>query len=138
MEETPYFMALQDQVQTALIATTKTAGQVSSEDLPFQRSLHPEVGTAIDEQNTRLLGIVSELLKSAASVSELRAPEILDTEDLETEWSGIVDIFDSLLEKADTCLDEYTGVIKRRDTSSIDQVSASMVDVMPLKCSDYN
>jgi exosome complex exonuclease RRP6 len=115
MDQTQDFKSLQDQIQAALIATTRTTGQISSEDLGFHRSFNPEVGTALDEQSERLLSLASALLKSAASISELRAPLLQDSDDMENSWRGVVDVIDSLLEKSDTCLDEYTGVIKRKE-----------------------
>jgi len=115
MDPTQDFKSLQDQIQAALISTTRTTGQISSEDLGFQRSLNPEVGTALDEQSERLLSLATALLKSAASISQLRAPVLEEADDVENNWRGIVDVVDSLLEKSDTCLDEYTGVIKRND-----------------------
>ncbi len=36
-----------------------------------------------------------------------------DVDDIELNWRGVVDVVDSLLEKADTALDEYTGLVKR-------------------------
>ena len=116
MDPTQDFKSLQDQIQAALISTTRTTGQISSEDLGFQRSLNPEVGTALDEQSERLLSLATALLKSAASISQLRAPVLEEADDVENNWRGIVDVVDSLLEKSDTCLDEYTGVIKRKDS----------------------
>jgi exosome complex exonuclease RRP6 len=117
MDPTQDLKSLQDQIQAALISTTRTTGQISSEDLGFQRSLNPEVGTALDEQSERLLSLATALLKSAASISQLRAPVLEEADDVENNWRGIVDVVDSLLEKSDTCLDEYTGVIKRKDPS---------------------
>jgi PMC2NT (NUC016) domain len=122
MEQTPDFKSLQEQVQASLIATTRTAGQISSEDLAFQRSLNREVGTALDEQGNRLLDLSSQLLKSATSISDLRAPVLEEFDDVENNWRGVVDVIDSLLEKTDTCLDEYTGMIKRKEQSPADQV----------------
>jgi exosome complex exonuclease RRP6 len=116
MDPTQDFKSLQDQIQAALISTTRTTGQISSEDLAFQRSLNPEVGTALDEQSERLLSLATALLKSAASISQLRAPALEEADDVDNNWRGIVDVVDSLLEKSDTCLDEYTGVIKRKDS----------------------
>jgi len=116
MDPTQDLKSLQDQIQAALISTTRTTGQISSEDLGFQRSLNPEVGTALDEQSERLLSLATALLKSAASISQLRAPALEEADDVENNWRGIVDVVDSLLEKSDTCLDEYTGVIKRKDS----------------------
>jgi hypothetical protein len=121
MAETQDFKSLQEQVQSALIATTRTAGQVASEDLGFHRSFNNEVGTALDEQSQRLLSLASALLKSAASIAELRAPVLEDADDVENNWRSVVDVVDSLLEKSDICLDEYTGVIKRKEPTANEQ-----------------
>jgi exosome complex exonuclease RRP6 len=123
MDQIQDFKSLQDEIQAALITTTRTTGQISSEDLGFQRSLNPEVRSALDEQSERVLGLASALLKSAASISELRAPVLQDSEDVDNNWRMVVDVVDSLLEKADTSLDEYTGVIKRKDAMVTDTVS---------------
>lgn len=117
MDQAQDFKSLQDQVQAALISTTRTAGQISAEDLSFHRSFNPEVGSALDEQSERVLALASALLKSATSISELQAPSLEDADDVENSWRNVVDVVDSLLEKSDTCLDEYTGVIKRKDSS---------------------
>jgi exosome complex exonuclease RRP6 len=122
MDQSQDFKSLQEQVQGALIATTRTAGQISLEDLRFQRSFNPEVGDVLDEQNLRLLTLSTNLLKSATSISELRAPVLEDADDVENNWRSVVDVIDSLLEKTDTCLDEYTGMIKRKEQPSVDQV----------------
>ncbi|OBT82343.1 hypothetical protein VE02_08817 [Pseudogymnoascus sp. 03VT05] len=114
MEGPPGFKSLQDAIQAALISTTRTVGQISAEDLGFHRSLNPEVGTALDEQNARLLGLSSSILQSAAALTESNAPELEEVDDVDNNWRGVVDVVDSLLERADTCLDEYTGVIKRK------------------------
>lgn len=121
MDQSQDFKSLQEQIQAALITTTRTTGQISSEDLGFQRSFNPEVGTALDEQSERLLALASALLKSAVSISELRAPVLQDVDDVENNWRGVVDVIDTLLEKSDTCLDEYTGVIKRKEPAAGDQ-----------------
>jgi exosome complex exonuclease RRP6 len=122
MDNTQGFKPLQDQIQAALLSATRTAGQISAEDLSFQRSLNPSLGTALDEQSARLLALSSSLLRSAASISELEAPVLQDVEDVDSSWRGVVDVVDSLLEKADTCLDEYTGVIKRKTPPTTEQV----------------
>lgn len=126
MEETQDFKSLQDRIQAALISTTRTSGQISSEDLGFQRALNPELGARLDEQSARLLALSKDLLKSAASISELRAPVLEDQEDVENNWRNVVDVIDSLLEKTDTSLDEYTGFIKRKESPAVELVSASV------------
>lgn len=136
MDPTQDFKSLQDSIQSALISTTRTAGQVASEDLGFHRSFNKEVGTALDEQSQRLLSLASALLKSAASIAEFRAPVLEDTDDVENNWRSVVDVVDSLLEKSDTCLDEYTGVIKRKEPTTNEQSSqvlykTSITRIMP-------
>ena len=123
MDETQDFKSLQDQIQAALISTTRTSGQISSEDLGFQRSLNPDLGTLLDEQSARLLELSNELLKSAASISDLRAPVLEDQDDVENNWRSVVDVLDSLLEKTDGSLDEYTGVLRRNESPLVEQVN---------------
>lgn len=125
MDPPQNFKSLQDQIQTALISTTRTSGQISAEDLTFIRSLDPAVGIALTEQSERLLALSTSLLKSAASISQLNAPSLEDLDDVENNWKPIVDVVDSLLEKADTCLDEYTGVRKRKSPPDGDEVCSS-------------
>lgn len=118
-DDTQDFKSLQDEVQAALVSTIKTAGQISSEDLAFHRSLNPEVGNALDQQNARLLALANELLKSAGSVSGLKVSTLEDVDDVDNNWRNVVDVVDSLLEKTDTCLDEYTGIIKRKQVEEV-------------------
>lgn len=130
MDQSQDFKSLQEQVQAALVSTTRSAGQISSEDLSFQRSLNPEVGEALDEASGRLLALSTSLLKSAASISEVRAPALEDADDVENNWRSVVDVIDSLLEKTDTCLDEYTGMIKRKDQPTPDQVGLPSIGML--------
>ncbi|KAH8819536.1 ribonuclease H-like domain-containing protein [Xylogone sp. PMI_703] len=118
MDQTQDFQSLQSQIQAALVATTRTAGSIASEDLSFQRSLNPEVGTSLDEQNARLLALSNRLLKSATSLSDIKFRPLQDVEDVDNSWGNVVDVVDLLLEKAATSIDEYTGAIKRRDQTS--------------------
>lgn len=113
------FKSLQDEVQAALVSSIKTAGQISSEDVAFHRSFNPDVGKALDQQNARLLALANELLKSASSVSGLNVPALEDADDVDSNWRSVVDVVDSLLEKTDTCLDEYTGIIKRNKVEEV-------------------
>lgn len=118
------FKTLQDDIQAALVAVTRTTGKLSAEDLGFQRSLNREIGPALDEQSDRVLSLANALLKSAASIADLRVPSLQDVEDVDNDWRGVVDVVDSLLEKADTALYEYTGVIKRLDSTVAEAVCA--------------
>ena len=124
MDTTEDFGALQERISSALVSATRTATQLSAEDLPFQRSLDPAFGRSLDRQSKRLLNLATTLIQNVAAGSELDAPRVQDVEDVENGWRGIVDVVDSLLEQADTCLDEYTGVIKRPNVAQQDQSEA--------------
>lgn len=127
------FKALQDSISSALVAVTRSATQISSEDLDFHRSLDSSVATGLDTQNARLLRLTERLLDNAASNTEVVGPRLPDHDSVDTNWRGIVDVVDSLLEKADTSLDEFTGAVKRlspsreqvRNTSTFHQESAN-------------
>ncbi|KAL6703474.1 exosome nuclease subunit [Coniothyrium glycines] len=107
------FKSLQDEISKALVSTTRSASCISSADIIFQRSLNPEVGGQLDVQNARLLHLAQRLLENAAASSDAVGPKLPDVEAIDANWRGVVDVIDSLLEKADTNLDEYTGVVKR-------------------------
>jgi len=116
------FKALQDSVQQSLLAVTRTANHIASEDLAFHRSLDPSIAGLLDKQNALLLGLAERLLGNAAANTEVVRPRLPDFDAVDANWRGIVDVVDSLLEKADISLDEYTGAVKRLSPSS-EQVS---------------
>ncbi|KAJ9666455.1 exosome nuclease subunit [Coniosporium apollinis] len=123
------FKTLQETVQASLISTTRTANQICAEDLGFHRSFDPTVAAALDRQNARLLALAERLLGNAASSSEAVGPKLPDADAVEGNWREVVDVVDSLLERADTSLDEYTGMVKRlspgRQESPVPRASAS-------------
>lgn len=100
-------------ISSALVDTTRTAGQIANEDLAFHRSSNPSVIPLLEQQSARLLHLARRLTRTATTGSEVDAPQIPDADSVEDNWRGIVDVFDNLLEKADACLDEFTGVIRR-------------------------
>lgn len=109
------FKATDEAIKKALLATTRAATRINAADVPFQRSLNPAAGVALDKQNARLLQLARRLLENAAAGSDAVGPELPNVEALDEAdtWRGFVDVIDSLLEKADTSLDEYAGVVKR-------------------------
>ncbi|KAH7085432.1 ribonuclease H-like domain-containing protein [Paraphoma chrysanthemicola] len=117
------FKILQDEISKALVSTTRSASHIGAADISFQRSLNPEVGSQLDAQNARLLHLAQRLLENAAASSDAVGPKLPDVEAIDANWRGVVDVIDSLLEKADTSLDEYTGVVKRLSPSA-EQVAA--------------
>ncbi|KAJ4990728.1 Exosome complex exonuclease rrp6 [Stagonosporopsis vannaccii] len=112
------FKSLQDEISKALVSTTRSATRIAGADIAFQRSLNPDVGAALDVQNERLLQLAQRLLESAAASSDAVGPKLPDVESIDGNWRAVVDVIDSLLEKADTSLDEYTGVVKRLSPSA--------------------
>ncbi|KAJ9148602.1 Exosome complex exonuclease rrp6 [Pleurostoma richardsiae] len=116
MDPSKDFKSLQEKVQKALVSTTKSANRIANEDLSFQRTVNPDVAERLDEQTSRLLKLSGDLLESAAKATDQNAPSSFDDpEDVDIQWRAVVDVIDSLLERADTCLDEYTGLVKRKD-----------------------
>lgn len=111
------FESMKAGISPALVHITRTAGRIAAEDLAFQRSINPAVTPKLDKQNRRLLHIVNGLGKNATIGTELTAPQLSDADSVEERWQGLVDVLDSLLEKADACLDEYTGIIKKSNVS---------------------
>ncbi|KAL2000731.1 hypothetical protein VTN02DRAFT_2685 [Thermoascus thermophilus] len=121
MEE---FVPFQERVASILVQTTRTVGQLAAEDLNFHRTSSAEIADSLDEQSERLLSLASSLLKVATAGTDVRAPALHNEESIEDNWRGVVDVIDSLLEKADACLDEFTGVIKKLSPSQQEQEAA--------------
>lgn len=117
------FKSLQEKIQASLVATTRSANGLANEDLAFQRTANPTAGARLDATNERLLRLAGDVLKSAGKFAGQAAPSLDDADDVDISWRGIVDVVDSLLEKADTCLDEYTGLIKRKNVPTAESVS---------------
>lgn len=116
------FKHMQEKISAALVQTTATAGRISQEDVSFQRSLDSNVSETLDRHSGRLLRLVQGLLDRAVDGLDVEAPRLKEQDDLENKWSGVVDVVDSLLERADTCLDVHTGRIKRLKLEETKQV----------------
>ena len=107
------FKDIKDAISSALVDTTRTTGQIANEDLAFQRSSNPSIVPLLEQQSSRLLHLTRRLIRTATSRTDITTPQISDPESIEDSWMGLVDVFDNLLEKADACLDEYTGVVRK-------------------------
>lgn len=135
MEPSSDFKSLQDSVSKSLVNTVKISNRIAAEDLSFQRTIDPSVAELLDERSQRLRELSTRLLKSAADACGLKAPELEDAEDVDVNWRGIVDVVDTVLEKADTALDEYTGLIKRKEPPT-DNVSALPQSLFCIPCAN--
>ncbi|KAL8833447.1 MAG: hypothetical protein Q9170_004256 [Blastenia crenularia] len=119
------FQELRHEVPAALVRMTRTASQILNEDLTFQRSINPEVDRLIEEQSRRLLSLVRDLNKTAAVSTDTPPPPLKNVDSVEDGWRGIVDVIDNLLEKADACLDEFTGVVKKLTPENLREAAAA-------------
>jgi exosome complex exonuclease RRP6 len=122
MDPNNSFKDIRDSISGALVSTTRSASHLSNEDLGFHRSIDRSVATTLDRQNGRLLRLAQGLLANAAAASDVVGPALTDRDSVESDWKGIVDVIDSLLEKVDTSLDEFTGAVKRLSPGA-DQVT---------------
>ncbi|RDA90545.1 hypothetical protein CP533_5684 [Ophiocordyceps camponoti-saundersi (nom. inval.)] len=124
MDAPPDFGSQQKDIQKSLVSVVKTVNRLAAEDLPFLRTVNPDTATQLDENVSRTLSLSTRLLQAAARACNAKTPKLDDAEDIEMKWQSIVDVVDSVLEKADTALDEYTGLIKRKESPSVEQTSA--------------
>lgn len=122
------FKAFQDLVQASLINVTKSATQVSNQDLSFHRSSSEKLSRSLDRQNAHLLRLTNKLLKAATQDTQLKPPSLQDQDGVEDNWRGVVDVVDGLLEKADSALDEFSGVIKPQSPAHNDGDSPKPVN----------
>ncbi|OQV06449.1 hypothetical protein CLAIMM_11011 [Cladophialophora immunda] len=120
MDLTADFKSFQDLVQASLINVTRSATQVSNQDLGFHRSSCDKLSRALDRQDAHLLRLTSKLLKAAAQDTPLKPPTLQNQDSVEDNWRGIVDVVDGLLEKADSALDEFSGIIKPQEVTRQD------------------
>ena len=117
------FESFQRPVSEAIIKTTRTATRIAAEDLRFHRSLNPSLGTLLDQKSARLLSLTEKLIRrSAASATRIR---LRDVDDIDPNFRTLVDVADGLLERVDTCLDEFTGLVKRTERTEQEDVKSS-------------
>ncbi|EPS43447.1 hypothetical protein H072_2568 [Dactylellina haptotyla CBS 200.50] len=107
------FAAFQKGASAGLVQLVKTARTLSSGDIPFNKSLDSDFATALDSANGKILGLINTLVRNATDGSDIRFDNFEDADSVETRWSVVSEVVDFLLEKADLCMDEYTGTVKR-------------------------
>ena len=129
-EESP-FKAIQDGVSKSLVNTTRTVSQIAQEDLTFQRTSNPAAMRQLEQHNARILAMAQNLTHQAVAASTVSKPKLKSLEGLEDNWRAIVDVVDSLLEKADACLDEFTGFIKHKPAADALNATDTLVGQAP-------
>ncbi|KAK4553491.1 exosome nuclease subunit [Recurvomyces mirabilis] len=118
------FPTLQQSITSSLVSATRTASQLAAADLQFHRSLNSSLSASLDQQNARLLTLAERLLGSANQTADSVRPSpgsLSDIEAVEGNWRAVVDVLDSLLERADTALDEFTGAVRRLSPGAAEQ-----------------
>ena len=120
MDLTTDFKSFQDLVTSSLVDVTRSAGQVSNQDLSFHRSSSENLSRSLDRQNTHLLRLTNKLLKAATKDTALKPPTLQDQDGIDDNWRRVVDVVDHLLEKTDSALDEFSGIIKRQSSPQQD------------------
>lgn len=108
------FQHSQEAIFAALVDTTRAVAQVAAEDIAFHRSSDPTIASLLDQQNVRLLSLAEKLLRLSASAADAEPPSLPNVEAVDTSWGWIEDALDNLLERADTSLDEFTGLVKKQ------------------------
>ncbi|KEF62582.1 uncharacterized protein A1O9_00555 [Exophiala aquamarina CBS 119918] len=114
------FESFQALVQASLVDVTRSAGQVANQDLSFHRSASENLSRSLDRQNAHLLRLTNKLLKAATKDTAIKAPSLQEQDDIDDSWRRIIDVVDHLLEKTDSALDEFSGVIKRQSPAMQD------------------
>lgn len=107
------FQSVHDSITSALVSMTRSTTQVCAEDVAFYRSLDRSVASTVDQQQATLLSLAERLLRNATAGTDTESPRLPDIEALDQAWRGVVDVLDGLLERADTCLDEFGGLVRK-------------------------
>lgn len=126
------FKSVKDNLQASLVSTIKSANRIAAQDLSFQRTIHPEVDERLDQSTNRILNLANRILKAAPKPGKATAPQLDEAEDIDLNWRRIVDVVDATFEKADVALDEYTGLIKRKDPPAGENETVGALSVLHL------
>ncbi|KAJ7174298.1 hypothetical protein C8R46DRAFT_945281 [Mycena filopes] len=112
------FPDFNSKVQAAALNATRTAAGLPV-DIPFHRSIDPELAEDLDAFSSRVLTLTNNLLSLVATAdpsqsSRRKGKAKLQTQDdiVDDFHSLIVDSMDQLLERTDICLDEFLGRTK--------------------------
>jgi len=114
------FQDLHDSISASLVSTVRVASRISAEDIGFLRTSRPAATSGLDEQTARLVSLAERLLRcSSSSTPRIR---LSNADGVEGNWRSIVDVIDGLLERVDSCLDEFNGLVKRMSPNERAQV----------------
>lgn len=117
MDPVTNFSAFDERLKATTTQVTRTANNLAGQDLNFHRTSSSEFGESLDEESGRILSLTNSLLKAATKGTDVRAPVLHNEESIDDNWHDVVDVIDALLERADACFDEFTGIIKKLNPS---------------------
>lgn len=120
MDATTDFKTHQERIASSLVNVVRTASQISSQDLSFHRAANEDFSQLLDTQNSHLLKLTNKILKASVKDTTKKAPALQDLDGVDENWAKVTEVIDDLLEKADTSLDEFTGVLKRINPNDSD------------------
>lgn len=91
------FSNFQDRLYDSLVSATKAVTVIGSQDINFYCSLDPYFASSLANCNKRFLDLINYIVHL---VSSERFGKIEDHDDLNYKWLDIIDVIDSLFEKA--------------------------------------
>ncbi|CAO1634416.1 unnamed protein product [Parajaminaea phylloscopi] len=117
-----YLAALQGALQPP---TRSAASLPSSSDISFHRSIDKGVAQSLDNEHKKLQSLISSVTswaeRGSASKGKKRATNQHEEDDSDDDgekdrrvFARVAEVVDDLLEKADICMDEYTGKLAPR------------------------
>lgn len=119
------YAEFESRLRTTTTQVTRSTNKLPIEDLSFHRTSSREFSASLDEESNRILSLTNSLLKAATRDTEVPAPVLRSADSVDDNWHGVVDVIDALLERADACFDEFTGVIKKLSPSQQEQGQAA-------------
>ena len=117
MDPATNFSTFDERLKATTTQVTRTANALAGQDLNFHRTSSSEFSASLDDESGRILSLTNSLLKAATKGTDVRAPVLRNEESVEDNWHDVVDVIDALLERADACFDEFTGIIKKLSPS---------------------
>ncbi|KAI0345691.1 hypothetical protein BDW22DRAFT_1426352 [Trametopsis cervina] len=104
-------------LQASALKATRNAVSLPN-DLGFYRTMDRGIAEEVDTCSSRVLALANRLLDLVATgdssrVNKAKGKMALEHDDIvDTFRSSVVDAMDQLMERADTCLDEFRGLTK--------------------------
>ncbi|KAI9486461.1 MAG: ribonuclease H-like domain-containing protein [Benjaminiella poitrasii] len=109
------FKAFQSSLFKSLVSATAAANSIPTEEVGFFRSLDRGFAKDLDQAGSNTLSIGNALLQQCAIDCGLVVKDFEDIDDVVERFGSVTDVCDSLLEKADICLDQLGGKSKQDD-----------------------